>query len=438
MLHETTVVCPRCELEFPLSETLAQPLIAAERAKIQRETQERALALKKHEEDLATRQLALDDLKRQLDLRQNEIDAAVENKLRAERDVLAKAAEQKAAESYATRLQAAEQELAEKQAKLAEAENAELALRKERRTLEEEKQRLELEIERRLQSERLRIREATQKEEEETYLLKIAEKDKLISDMKKQVEELRRKSEQTSQQLQGEVQELELEAMLKSAFPGDLIDPVPKGRNGGDVIHKVIGPNGLQSGTILWESKRTKTWGGDWLSKHRDDQRLAGAHVGAIISTVLPKGVDTFDRVEGVWVGTMRCALPLAKALRMALIESATAKVAVQGRDGKMEKMFSYLSGPHFRGRVSAIVEAIVGLGDDLELEKRTLTKQWAKRQRRLELLMTGSAGLYGDFQAIVGRSLPELQGLSLPELDDGSGLESSEEPGADEGGGRA
>jgi hypothetical protein len=252
MLHETTVVCPRCELEFPLSETLAQPLIAAERAKIQRETQERASALKKHEEDLSTRQLALDDLKRQLDLRQNEIDAVVERKIQAERDVLAKAAEKKAADTYGVRLLAAEQELAEKQAKLAEAENAELALRKERRTLEEEKQRLELEIERRLRAEIVRVRAATQKEEEETYLLKIAEKDKLISDMKKQVEELRRKSEQTSQQLQGEVQELELEAMLKSAFPGDLIDPVPKGRNGGDVIHKVIGPNGLQSGTILW------------------------------------------------------------------------------------------------------------------------------------------------------------------------------------------
>jgi hypothetical protein len=438
MLQDTTVVCPRCELAFPLTETLAQPLLIAERAKIQRETQERASALKKHEEDLSTRQNALDDLKRQLDVRQNEIDAAVEQKLQTERGALAKAGEQKAAESYASRLRAAERELAEKQTKLAAAETAELTLRKERRTLEEEKQRLELEIERRLQSERLRIREATQKEEEETYLLKIAEKDKLISDMKRQVEELRRKSEQTSQQLQGEVQELEIEAMLKSAFPGDLIEPVPKGRNGGDVIHKVIGPNGLQSGTILWESKRTKTWGGDWLSKNRDDQRLAGAHVGAIISTVLPKGLDTFDRVEGVWVGTMRCALPLAKALRMALIESATARIAVQGRDGKMEKMFAYLTGPHFRGRVSAIVEAIVGLGDDLELEKRTLTKQWAKRQRRLELLMTGSAGLYGDFQAIVGRSLPELQGLSLPELDGGSGLESSEEPGADEGGNRA
>jgi len=438
MLRETIITCPSCNVEFPLTETLAQPLIAAERVKIQRETQERATALNKHEQDLAQRQKALDDLKRELDVRQGEIAAAVDQKLRAERDVLAKAAEKKAADAYANRLSAVEQELADKQAKLAEAESAELALRKERRTLEDEKQRLELEIERRLQSERRLIREATQKEEEQTYLLKLAERDKLVSDMKKQIEELRRKSEQSSQQLQGEVLELELEAMLKSAFPGDLIEPVPKGSNGGDVIHKVVGPGGLQCGTIMWESKRAKTWSGDWLSKNRDDQRLAGAHVGAIITTVLPKGVDTFDRVEGVWVATMRCALPLAKALRQVLIEVAMAKVAVQGRDDKMQHMFQYLTGAVFRGRVSAIVEAIVEMGTDLEAEKRAQTKHWARRQRRLELLMTGTAGMYGDLQGIVGRSLPELQGLSVPQLDDGSNSEPSEERGTEEGGDRA
>jgi hypothetical protein len=101
--------------------------------------------------------------------------------------------------------------------------------------------------------------------------------------MKKQVEELRRKSDQGSQQLQGGVQELELEAMLRSTFLGDLIERIPKGRNGGDVIHKVIGPNGLQSGAILWESKQTNSWDNDWLAKNREDQRTAGAHVGAIV-----------------------------------------------------------------------------------------------------------------------------------------------------------
>jgi len=433
MLQETNITCPSCNVEFPLTETLAQPLIAAERAKIQRETQERDSALNKHEQDLSQRRKALEDLKRELDIRRGEIDAAVEQKLRAERDVLAKAAEKKAAAAYADRLLAVEQELAEKQARLAEAENAELALRKERRTLEEEKQRLELEIERRLQTERLRIREATQKEEEQTYLLKLAERDKLISDMKKQVEELRRKGEQNSQ-LQGEVLELELEAMLRTAFPADEIEPVPKGRNGGDVVHKVVGPNGLQCGTILWESKRTRTWSNEWLSKNRDDQRIAGAHVGAIVTTTMPKGVETFDRLENVWVAAMRCALPLAKALRHAIIEAAMAKVAAQGRDGKMERLYEYLVGPLFRNRVSAIVEACVSMQDDLEAEKRALTKHWAKRQRRLELLMNGTAGMYGDLQGLAGRSMPELHGLQIPQLGEGIDLEPSAGPEAEGG----
>ena len=427
MLYETSITCPSCNVEFPLTETLAQPLIAAERAKIQREVQERASALNKHEQDLSQRRKALEDLKRELDVRQGEIDAAVEQKLRAERDLLAKAAEKKAADAYADRLLAAEQELASKQAKLAEAESAELALRKERRTLEEEKQRLELEIERRLQAERMRIREATQKEEEQSYLLKLAEKEKVISDMKKQVEELRRKGEQASQQLQGAVMELELEAMLRTAFPADQIEPVPTGRNGGDVVHKVIGPNGLQCGTILWESKRTRTWSNEWLTKNREDQRLVGAHVGAIVTTTMPKGVDTFDRLDGVWVAAMRCTLPLAKALRHGIIEAAMAKVVTQGKDGKMERLYEYLIGPLFRNRVSAIVEACVSMQDDLEAEKRALTKHWAKRARRLEMLMNGTAGMYGDLQGLAGRSMPELHGLQIPQLGEGMDLEPSD-----------
>jgi hypothetical protein len=176
----------------------------------------------------------------------------------------------------------------------------------------------------------------------------------------------------------------------------------------------------------------------DWLTKTRQDQRLAGAHVAAIVSSVLPKGVDVFDRVQDLWVTNMRCALPVAKALRQALIEAAAARVSVQGRDDKMQHMFQYVTGAHFRRRVSAIVEAIVEMAADLEAEKRALTKQWARRQRRLELLMTGTAGLYGDFQAIVGRSLPELQGLSMPQLEDGAKSEPSGEAAADEGGDHA
>ena len=382
------IACPKCGKEFPLTETLAKPMIAAERAKAQQE-----------------------------------IETLVQQRLSAERDALTKAAYKNAADVYAEKLVGVEQELAEKDAKLAEADQAELTLRRERRLLEEEKRKLELQVERRLQEETLRVREATQREEEEGYRLKLAEKDKLILDMKKQVEELRRKSDQGSQQIQGEVQELELEALLKLAFPGDLIEEVGKGRAGGDVVQHVIGPNGFDCGVILWESKRTRTWGGDWLAKNRADQRMVGAHVGVIISTTLPKGVDGFDRVDNVWVGSLRHAVPLARALRQGIIEAAVAKVSVQGREGKLETMFSYLTSPHFRARVSAIVEACVGLQEDLDSEKRALIKQWTKRQRRIEMLITGTASMYGEIQGIAGSSMPEVEGLTLPLL--GSGPES-------------
>jgi hypothetical protein len=392
------IACPKCGKEFPLTETLAKPMIAAERAKAQQEIQ-----------------------------------TLVQQKLAAERDALTKAAYKNAADLYAEKLVAVEQELAEKDAKLVEADQAELTLRRERRQLEEEKRKLEVQVERRLQEEILRVREATQREEEESYRLKLAERDTLILGMKKQIEELRRKSDQGSQQVQGEVQELELEAVLKTAFPGDHIEEVSKGRAGGDVVQHVIGPNGIDCGTILWESKRTKSWGGDWLAKNRADQRAVGAQTGVIITTTLPKGIDGFDRIENVWVGSMRHAVPLARALRQGLIETAMVKVSEQGREGKMAMMYDYLTSSHFRARVSAIVESCVGMQEDLDAEKRALAKQWAKRERRIELLTNGTAGLYGDLQTVIGSPIPEVQGLTLPLLGGAPESASVEQPDPDD-----
>jgi hypothetical protein len=397
------IACPKCGKEFPLTETLAKPMIAAERAKAQQE-----------------------------------VETLVQQKLAAERDALTKTAYKQAADVYAEKLLIVEKELSAKDAKLAEADQAELRLRRERRQLEEDKRKLELQVERRLQEEILLVRETTQREEEEVYRLKLAEKDKLLLDMKKQVEELRRKSDQTSQQLQGEVQELELEALLKTAFPGDVIEEVAKGRAGGDVVQKVIGPNGLEAGVILWESKRTRAWGGDWLAKNRADQRTVGAQVGVIISTTLPKSVDGFDRIENVWVASMRNAVALARALRQGLIEVALAKLAMQGQEGKMETMYSYLTSPHFRARVSAIVESCVGLQEDLDAEKRAFAKQWGKRQRRIEMLITGTATMYGEIQGVLGSSMQEVEGLTLPMLGSGPDSRSMEQSDPDDAEGAA
>ena len=236
--------------------------------------------------------------------------------------------------------------------------------------------------------------------------------------MRKQVEELRRKSEQGSQQLQGEVQELELEAILRSQFPKDEFEPVAVGRAGGDILQKVIGAGGTVCGTILWESKRTKGWQEGWLSKARENQRNAHASVSVIATTALPKGLTNFDRVEDVWVSGFECVVPLAKALRATLIQTDLAQLVGQDRSGKTDRMYSYVTGQNFKHRVSAIVEAYVKLQEDLDREKRSVTAAWARRVRSHELILLGAAGMYGDLQGILGKTMPQIEGLEALHLD--------------------
>jgi hypothetical protein len=201
------------------------------------------------------------------------------------------------------------------------------------------------------------LREKVKRESDDEQRRKVAEKEEVIAGMQRTIEELRRKAEQGSQQIQGEVLELELEALLRAKFPIDLIEPVPKGEIGGDVLQRVIGPAGLVCGTILWESKRTKNWSDGWLAKLREDQRSAKAEMAMIVSQVLPKGTESFNFVEGVWITEPRCAIPVAIALRQSLIELATARQSAEGQQTKMELVYQYLTGSRFRQRVEAIVE---------------------------------------------------------------------------------
>ena len=311
------------------------------------------------------------------------------------------------------------------QTKLRAAQESELALRKERRELEEQKQSLELTVNRRLDEERTTIRESAKKEAADERQLKDAEKDKLISDLRTQIENLNRKSEQGSQQLQGEVMEIALEELLRQQFPFDEITPVPKGVHGGDVIQTVRDASGTTCGVILWESKRTKNWSDGWLPKCRDDQRAAKAQIAILTSIELPKDVSTFRHVEGVWVTSRLCAIHLAScAFEWALSRWQQQERSVDGRNDKMEVLYTYLSGQEFRHRVEGIVEAFVTLREDLEAEKRATQRIWARREKQLERAAAQTAGMYGDLQGIIGGSLPVIEHLdlaSLPRPDDGA-----------------
>ena len=258
------------------------------------------------------------------------------------------------------------------------------------------------------------IRNQAKREAEEGLKLRVMEKDQTIAAMQQKIEELKQKAEQGSQQLQGEVQELELENLLRSKFPFDSIEPVAKGEFGGDVLQGVRGPTGNAAGSILWESKRTKNWSDGWLVKLREDQRNAKAELAVLISHTLPKGLDSFDVVDGVWVCHPRTTLPVATILRHTLLEIGMARLAAEGQHGKTEMVYQYLTGPRFKQRVEAIVEAFSTMQEDLDKERKAIMKQWAKRQAQIERVMNATVGMYGDLQGIAGKSLQEIDGLEI------------------------
>jgi hypothetical protein len=307
------------------------------------------------------------------------------------------------------------------------------ALQKEQADLRRDKEDWDLEKRRQLEADRKAIREEVARRAQEEARLPIAEKEQLIQGLKAKIEELQQRALQGSQQLQGEAQELDLEAMLRAAFPHDAVEPVAKGQHGADVLQRVLGPGGVECGSILWESKRTKHWESEWLPKLRDDQRARKAEVSVLMSAALPKGVEAMAPKDGVWITSPACAVPLAHALRHALLEVAAIRTASEGARGKQELVYEYLSGAHFRQRIAGIVEAFQTMKRDLDEEKSVIRTRWAKREKQIERVLVNTSGLVGDLQAIAGRTLPEIDALEVKSLEAGTEAvtEAVEGPGA-------
>lgn len=417
-MADPMITCPKCRSDIPLTESLAAPLLAATRKKY-----EQALTDKNRE--IADRETALREQQTALEREKAGVDQMVFEKTQAERTRIAQEEQAKAKRSIAADLAEKTKELAELQSvlnerdeKLAAAQKAHAEVIRKQRELDDARRELDLTIEKRVQDSLAAVREKAKLEAEEGLRLRVAEKEETIAAMQRQIDELKRKAEQGSQQLQGEVQELQLEATLRARFPRDVIEPVPKGEFGGDLLQRVMGPTNQPCGTILWECKRTKNWTDGWLAKLREDQRRAKADVALIVSNALPKGVHTFDHVEGIWVTEPRCAVPVAMALRQSLLEIAAARQAGEGQQTKMELVYQYLTGPRFRHRIEAIVEKFAEMQDDLDKERKAMTRLWAKREAQIRGVIESTGGMYGDLQGIAGKALDEIDAFALPLLE--------------------
>lgn len=418
MSESSTIECPKCGETIELGGALAEPIIAATR----KEYEEK---IRQSEKNISDREKAIKEDKEKVAQAQERVDDLVAERMKEQQKVIAEDEAKKARRAINVELEGKDKQLTElekeieqKNEKLAEAQKAQAGIVKKERQLQDEKRELELTIEKGIDEASAKVYEKAKKESDEANRLKIAEKEKALEDQKRLNAEMQRKLDQGSQQLQGEVQELDLEQTLAAKFPYDAIDPIPKGEFGGDVLQVVHNSSGQKCGTIIWESKRTKSWGGDWLAKLRGDQRTAKADIAIMVSQSLPKNVKSFDTIDGVVVVEYSLVIPIAMVMRQQLIEVASTRVAGEGQQTKMELVYKYLTGPNFKQRVQGIVEAFSMMYEELAKEKKQITKQWAKREKQIEIVMESTAGMWGDLQGIAGKTMQEIEGLDIQLLE--------------------
>lgn len=415
------IKCPYCKKDIPLNEAISSQM----REELSKEYENK---LKEKDTEIEEKETALKLRENNIEKAEKSIEKEIEDKIKEKTKEIEIKAKEKAIQEASSELVDLKSLLEEKDNKLKEANKAELELRKEKRKLEERELNIELELARKLDEEKGKVRDSAINSVREEYELKAKDKDKRINDMKKTIEELKRKSEQGSQQAQGEVLELELEGILNSNFPQDNIKPVQKGKEGADVIQEIINTSGHQCGSIIWESKRTKTWSDNWIDKLKEDQREAKADVAVIVSIALPKDFKGLSSINGVWVIGCELIYGLASVLRSNLIQLYSARMASIGKGEKMEIIYNYLSGSEFKNKVEGIMEAFIGLQEDLNHEKRSMNSIWSKRQRLLDKVINKTSAMYGDIQGIIGASMPQIESLDLKSLPSGKELPDEED----------
>jgi hypothetical protein len=348
---------------------------------------------------------------------EREMRAKYEERLEADLERAQKEAARKAEKKAAQELAALREQIKDQAKDLDAARRNELAMRKRERELERKQQDVELEIERRVAKDRARLVTETQERFAEEHRLKDAEKERQLTDMRRQIEDLKRKAEQGSQQLQGEVGEEELETLLRSNFPSDDIRAIVQGVRGADLHQIVIHSRHRKCGSILWECKNTRNWNDGWLAKLKHDQRALHADLAVLVSAVLPKGCTRFALIDGVLVTDFASAPCLAGVLRANLFELAQLRSAAMHKEEKLELLHRYLSGVEFRQRVEAVVEAFTAMRHDLDQERRAAERQWARRARQIDAVTLNVSGMYGDLQGMLP-ALPSIPLLELPAAD--------------------
>ena len=429
----SAITCPSCKHQFEPTAAIADELakqIRDEYAQKYREARNKEEGeMRQKEAALKQKEAAAEALRTQLEQEaaaarkrfDEEVRQKVEEDCKAKEKELLRKANKKAEEENAALLQQAREEAERQAAKARDAQQREVDFLKRLQEAEAAKEEVEMRMKRAMLEEQAKLREQMQKDleerarlREEEVQMRLREKDKQLEDQKKLVEEMRRKAEQGSMQLQGEVQELALEELLRTAFPFDKISEVPKGINGADCVLTVRNKFGQECGCILFESKRTQAFNTEWIGKLKKDMIPCNASLAIIVTQVLPKDMDRFGERQGVYVCTFMEVKSLVEVLRNHVIAHHELRKSQENKGDKMERLYEYLTSSEFMQKWNIMRENFQAFRNALMKEHDAYTKNYAKKQRMLEAIINSSSLISGDFQAIAG--MDSMDWSELPE----------------------
>lgn len=392
----TEVKCPSCGHSFPLEEAIGKEYEQELRDKMIAWQKKKDEEFLKKEEDFKVQQKAL-SLKYEQQLVQEKIN-------------LEEAVRKSIAVDFENKLNFLENANKENQEKLKLAGQKELEYLKKEQELKTRAEEMEIEIQRKMQTERNQIVEQIKKQEleknqlkETEHQLRIKEFEKQLEDQKKLVEEMRRKAEQGSMQLQGEVQELILEEVLRVTFPFDQIGEVGKGVRGADCIQVVRNKFGQDCGKIIYESKRTKDFANDWIDKLKKDMRKEGVDVAVIVTQTYPKGMDCFGERDGVWICSFEEVKAVAYVLRDGILRLYNSSKSQENRGDKMHMLYDYLTGTEFSEQWKAIREGYMSMRLSIHRERDAMEKMWKMREKQLDKVLLNASSIKGSIEGIAG-----------------------------------
>jgi hypothetical protein len=416
----TSISCPKCGAEINVSDILYHQVqeqlkneYEAQSALKDKDYQKKLDALQSEKDQIAKDK---EQISKDKESFQQEVDSAVKSKINAEKIRLEKSITEKLKDETSEQIQSLEKELEQKSIQVKELNKTKSEIEKLKREKDELRGQVELEKERefseKLKAETLKIRQLA----DAGAAMQILELKKQLEDQKHLAEEMKRKAEQVSMQLQGEVQELTLEEELKGLFPFDIISEVAKGQKGADVVQTVRNKFGIICGIILYESKRTKSFSNEWISKLKKDAVAAKADISIIVTETLPAGIEHIGQMDGIWICSLKDFKSLVLVLRESVIKINEAYTSQTNKGEKMQMLYDYLISTEFRNQVGAIVEGFSELQQSYIKEKQQMEKIWKQREKQLEKVLLNTNHFIGSIQGIAGSSLPNLQQIGEPD----------------------